>query len=92
MLVVGSLGVTWRWNHLLIFLLLLSIVWFLLVLVLSQLSFVTLAVLLFGLRLVRMSLLVVMQGLASSVFMVPPFLFPPSTIPPLRSFFVLVVL
>ena len=48
MLVVGSLGVTWHWNLLLIFLLLLSTVRFLLVLVLSLLNFVMLAVLLFG--------------------------------------------
>ena len=71
MLVAGSLGVTWHWNLLLIFLLLLSIVWFLLVLVLSPLSFVKLVALQFGHRLVRMLPLVAMRGMESSVFMVP---------------------
>ena len=70
----------------------LSIVWSLLVLVLSPLSFVKLDVLLYGHRLVRMSLLVAMRGLASSVFMVLPFLFLLFSIPPLKSSFVLVVL
>ena len=54
----------------------------LLELALSPLSFVKLVALRFGHRLVRMSLLVAMQGLASSVFMAPPFLFPPFSIPP----------
>ena len=77
---------------LLIFLLLLSIVWFLLMLVLSPLNFVKLVVLRFGHRLVRMLLLEAMRLLASSVFMVLSFLFLPFSIPPLRSSFALVVL
>ena len=62
-------------------------IWFLLVLAMSPLSFAKLVSLLFGHLLVRMSLLVAMRGLASSVFMVPPFLFLLFSIPPLRSFF-----
>ena len=89
MLVVGFLGVIWRLNLLLTFLLSLSIVWFLHVLVPSLPSFVRLGVLLYGHHLVRMSLRVVMLGLVSSAFMVLPFPFQLFLTPLLRSFFAL---